>query len=43
MPQGAKLILMTSRMGSIDDNSSGGSHGYRMSKVALNMAGAAVD
>ena len=36
---GAKLALMTSRMGSIDDNTSGGSYGYRMSKVALNMAG----
>lgn len=36
---GSKLILMTSRMGSIEDNSSGGSYGYRMSKVALNMAG----
>ena len=36
---GSKLILMTSRMGPIDDNSSGGSYGYRMSKVALNMAG----
>lgn len=36
---GAKLVLMSSRMGSIDDNSSGGSYGYRMSKVALNMAG----
>ena len=36
---GSKLILMTSRMGSIDDNSSGGSYGYRMSKVALNMSG----
>ena len=36
---GAKLALMTSRMGSIDDNSSGGSYGYRMAKVALNMAG----
>ncbi len=36
---GAKLALMTSRMGSIDDNSSGGSYGYRMSKVALNIAG----
>ena len=36
---GSKLILMTSRMGSIDDNSSGGSYGYRMSKVALCMAG----
>ena len=39
MPRGAKLVLMTSRMGSIDDNTSGGSYGYRMSKVALNMAG----
>jgi NAD(P)-dependent dehydrogenase (short-subunit alcohol dehydrogenase family) len=36
---GSKLALMTSRMGSIDDNSSGSSYGYRMSKVALNMAG----
>ena len=35
----SKLALMTSRMGSIDDNSSGSSYGYRMSKVALNMAG----
>ena len=39
MPRGSKLVLMTSRMGSIDDNTSGGSYGYRMSKVALNMAG----
>lgn len=39
LPVGAKVILMTSRMGSIDDNGSGGSYGYRMSKVALNMAG----
>ena len=39
MPHGAKLALMTSRMGSIDDNTSGGSYGYRMSKVALNIAG----
>ena len=39
MPYGAKLALMTSRMGSIDDNTSGGSYGYRMSKVALNIAG----
>jgi NAD(P)-dependent dehydrogenase (short-subunit alcohol dehydrogenase family) len=39
LPSGAKVILMTSRMGSIDDNSSGGAYGYRMSKVALNMAG----
>jgi NAD(P)-dependent dehydrogenase (short-subunit alcohol dehydrogenase family) len=39
LQRGSKLVLMTSRMGSIDDNSSGGSYGYRMSKVALNMAG----
>ncbi|WP_094514686.1 SDR family oxidoreductase [Synechococcus sp. MW101C3] len=39
LPTGAKVILMTSRMGSIADNSSGGSYGYRMSKVALCMAG----
>jgi NAD(P)-dependent dehydrogenase (short-subunit alcohol dehydrogenase family) len=37
--KGAKVGLITSRMGSIDDNTSGGSYGYRMSKAALNMAG----
>lgn len=31
--------LVTSRMGSIADNTSGGMYGYRMSKAALNMAG----
>ncbi len=36
---GSKVVLITSRMGSIDDNSSGGMYGYRMSKAALNMAG----
>lgn len=36
---GSKVALITSRMGSIDDNSSGGRYGYRMSKAALNMAG----
>jgi NAD(P)-dependent dehydrogenase (short-subunit alcohol dehydrogenase family) len=36
---GSKIALITSRMGSIDDNTSGGSYGYRMSKVALSMAG----
>jgi NAD(P)-dependent dehydrogenase (short-subunit alcohol dehydrogenase family) len=36
---GSKIGLLTSRMGSIDDNTSGGSYGYRMSKAALNMAG----
>jgi NAD(P)-dependent dehydrogenase (short-subunit alcohol dehydrogenase family) len=36
---GSKVILISSRMGSIDDNSSGGRYGYRMAKAALNMAG----
>ena len=39
LTSGSKVILMTSRMGSIGDNTSGGSYGYRMSKVALSMAG----
>lgn len=39
LQSGSKVILMTSRMGSIEDNTSGGSYGYRMSKVALCMAG----
>jgi NAD(P)-dependent dehydrogenase (short-subunit alcohol dehydrogenase family) len=30
---------MTSRMGSVADNTSGASYGYRMSKAALNAAG----
>lgn len=36
---GGRLALITSRMGSIGDNRSGGSYGYRMSKAAANMAG----
>jgi NAD(P)-dependent dehydrogenase (short-subunit alcohol dehydrogenase family) len=36
---GSKLALITSRMGSMGDNGSGGSYGYRMSKAALNAAG----
>ncbi len=39
LKEGSKIILMTSRMGSIEDNTSGGRYGYRMSKVALSMAG----
>jgi NAD(P)-dependent dehydrogenase (short-subunit alcohol dehydrogenase family) len=39
LTKGSKVILMTSRMGSIDDNGSGSFYGYRMSKAALNMAG----
>lgn len=35
----AKVALITSRMGSITDNTSGGRYGYRMSKAALNAAG----
>ena len=35
----AKVALITSRMGSIADNTSGGRYGYRMSKAALNIAG----
>ncbi len=38
----AKVGLITSRMGSIDDNGSGGAYGYRMSKAALNMAGKSI-
>ena len=32
-----KLVHLTSGMGSIDDNKSGGAYAYRMSKAALNM------
>ncbi len=39
MESGGKIAIITSRMGSIDDNTSGGSYGYRMSKVAVSMAG----
>ena len=34
----SKIGLITSRMGSITDNTSGGRYGYRMSKAALNIA-----
>jgi NAD(P)-dependent dehydrogenase (short-subunit alcohol dehydrogenase family) len=33
-----KVAHVTSKMGSIDDNTSGGRYSYRMSKAALNMA-----
>ena len=36
---GSKIVIMTSRMGSIEDNTSGGFYGYRMSKAAMSMAG----
>ena len=39
LKEGAKVAIITSRMGSIADNGSGGRYGYRMSKAALNAAG----
>jgi NAD(P)-dependent dehydrogenase (short-subunit alcohol dehydrogenase family) len=36
--EGSKIALISSRAGSIGDNSSGGIYGYRMAKAALNMA-----
>lgn len=36
---GGRLALVSSRVGSIADNGSGHNYGYRMSKVALNIAG----
>ena len=39
LPAGSKVGIVTSRMGSIEDNTSGGYYGYRMSKVAVNIAG----
>ena len=39
LKNGSKIALITSRMGSMADNSSGNYYGYRMSKAALNMAG----
>ena len=36
---GSKVAIVTSRVGSIDDNSSGGNWGYRTSKTAANMIG----
>ncbi|MDB2705807.1 SDR family NAD(P)-dependent oxidoreductase, partial [Pseudomonadota bacterium] len=39
LSEGSKVGIITSRMGSIADNDSGGSYGYRMSKSAVNAAG----
>lgn len=39
LQKGSKIGIVTSRMGSIEDNDSGGSYGYRMSKAAVNAAG----
>ena len=37
--EGSSVGIITSRMGSIEDNTSGSYYGYRMSKAAVNMAG----
>ena len=37
--EGSKVGIITSRMGSVADNDSGGSYAYRMSKAAVNAAG----
>ena len=37
--QGSKVAIVSSRVGSIDDNGSGGNWGYRASKAAVNMIG----
>jgi len=36
---GSKVAIVTSRMGSVSDNSSGGYYGYRASKAAVNIIG----
>ena len=36
---GAKIAIITSRIGSIDDNTSGRFYAYRMSKAAVNIVG----
>ena len=39
LAKNAKVAIVTSRMGSIADNTSGGYYAYRISKAAVNMAG----
>lgn len=39
LKEGGKVAIVTSRMGSIGDNTSGGYYGYRMSKAAANAMG----
>lgn len=39
LADGAKVGIVTSRMGSVADNGSGGSYGYRASKAAVNAIG----
>jgi NAD(P)-dependent dehydrogenase (short-subunit alcohol dehydrogenase family) len=39
LKRGSKVAIVTSRMGSLADNTSGGSYGYRASKAAANIIG----
>ncbi|MGB5489196.1 MAG: SDR family oxidoreductase, partial [Woeseiaceae bacterium] len=39
LADGSKVAIVSSRVGSIDDNGSGGNWGYRTSKTAVNMIG----
>jgi NAD(P)-dependent dehydrogenase (short-subunit alcohol dehydrogenase family) len=39
LSSGSKVFIVTSRVGSIEDNGSGGNYGYRCSKSAANMVG----
>ena len=39
LSEGSKVAIVSSRVGSIDDNSSGGNWGYRASKTAVNQIG----
>jgi NAD(P)-dependent dehydrogenase (short-subunit alcohol dehydrogenase family) len=39
LKDGSKVAIVTSRVGSIEDNSSGGNYGYRASKTAVNQIG----
>ena len=39
LAEGSKVAIVSSRVGSIDDNGSGGNYGYRASKTAVNQVG----
>lgn len=39
LAEGSKVAIVSSRVGSIEDNGSGGNYGYRASKTAVNMVG----
>lgn len=39
LQDGSKVAIVSSRVGSIEDNGSGGNYGYRVSKAGVNMVG----